>query len=719
MTPAASPLIRMMEFTNLPTLPHILLQVLDMCNRDDASLTSIAELIGKDAALSSKVIGASNAPQFIRHSQFVSIEQNLALLGLDMVKTITISSSFYQVFNNLSTNPGFDFKSFWGRSLTSAVLARLIAREMSYPHLEEAYFTGLMLDIGQLVLWSNFPKQYALLLADLANPVDDIQLMALESEKLGNNHCDIGAWLVGTWNLNSFITDAVLYHHLPHDKMVGTHPLIRIAHAANELAMSDCDNAERLTDVESLLDIPAATLRKIFEDAGLLVNNVAQSLGIEIDTSAIGAHPRLEKTGHDTMRQQKIQLAVELRDNVLVGRNPLGTGAPVSLDDTLASIQRATHILFGFQNVAFFLPDQQGQALKGKCLSSESMLINEINIPLNQSNTLITDAYLSKTPSTSFTLTNDSAVSVTDGQIIRLMDREGIYCQPLYTRNTVIGIMVFGIYQTQLAHIKKQNKLLSMFAQQSAQAISLLNAFEEQENRIKSEMAAAARNQARQVVHEANNPLGIIKNYIHLMEIKLSGDDGTRTDLKIIQEEIDRVSRILRAMTAAQASEPGQPRTLDVNDVIRDVYRISFESLFSQHGIKIETRFDPKLPTTALNRDQLIQILVNLIKNAGEAMSDGGILQISTRAGILRNGKEYIEITLKDNGPGIPPQVMEHLFKPVSSSKGKGHAGLGLSIVKDIVDTMNGWIFCQSDEASGTTFQVLLPLKKIAEKSET
>ncbi len=705
-----------MEFTNLPTLPHILLQVLDMCNRDDASLTSIAELIGKDAALSSKVIGASNAPQFIRHSQFVSIEQNLALLGLDMVKTITISSSFYQVFNNLSANPGFDFKSFWGRSLTSAVLARLIAREMDYPHLEEAYFTGLMLDIGQLVLWSNFPKQYALLLAD---PVDDIRLMSLESEKLGNNHCDIGAWLVGTWNLNSFITDAVLYHHLPHDKMVGTHPLIRIAHAANDLATTGCDNTDRLATVESLLDIPAATLRKIFEDAGSLVNNMAQSLGIEIDTSAVGACPRLEKTGHDSMRQQKIQLAVELRDNVLIGRNPLGTGAPVSLDDTLASIQRAIHILFGFQNVAFFLPDQQRRVLKGKCLSNESMLINEISIPLDQGNTLITDAYLSKTPSTSFTLTNDSAVSVTDGQIIRLMDREGIYCQPLYTRNTVIGIMVFGIYQTQLAHIKKQNKLLSMFAQQSAQAISLLNAFEEQEKRIKSEMATAARNQARQVAHEANNPLGIIKNYIHLMEVKLSGDDGTRADLKIIQEEIDRVSRILRAMTAAQTSEPDQPRTLNVNDVIRDVYRISFESLFSLHGIKIETRFDPKLPTTALNRDQLIQILVNLMKNAGEAMPDGGTLQISTRAGILRNGKEYIEITLKDNGPGIPSQVMEHLFKPVSSTKGEGHAGLGLSIVKDIVDNMNGWIFCQSDEASGTAFQVLLPLQKIADKSET
>jgi nitrogen-specific signal transduction histidine kinase/HD-like signal output (HDOD) protein len=716
MMPAASPLSRMMEFTNLPTLPHILLQVLDMCNRDDASLTSIAELIGKDAALSSKVIGASNAPQFIRHSQFVSIEQNLALLGLDMVKTITISSSFYQVFNNLSTNPGFDFKSFWGRSLTSAVLSRLIAREMDYPHLEEAYFTGLMLDIGQLVLWSNFPKQYALLLAD---PVDDIQLMSLESEKLGNNHCDIGAWLVGTWNLNSFITDAVLYHHLPHDKMLGTHPLIRIAHAANDLATTGCDNADRLAAVESLLDIPAATLRKIFEDAGSLVNNMAQSLGIEIDTSAVGTCPRLEKTGHDSMRQQKIQLAVELRDNVLIGRNPLGTGAPVSLDDTLASIQRATHILFGFQNVAFFLPDQQRRILKGKCLSNESMLINEISIPLDQGNTLITDAYLSKTPSTSFTLTNDSAVSVTDGQIIRLMDREGIYCQPLYTRNTVIGIMVFGIYQTQLAHIKKQNKLLSMFAQQSAQAISLLNAFEEQEKRIKSEMATAARNQARQVAHEANNPLGIIKNYIHLMEVKLSGDDGTRADLKIIQEEIDRVSRILRAMTAAQTNEPAQPQTLNVNDVIRDVYRISFESLFSQHSIKIETRFDQKLPTTALNRDQLIQILVNLMKNAGEAMPDGGALQISTRAGILRNGKEYIEITLKDNGPGIPPQVMEHLFKPVSSTKGEGHAGLGLSIVKDIVDNMNGWIFCQSDEASGTAFQVLLPLKKITEKSET
>jgi len=91
-------------------------------------------------------------------------------------------------------------------------------------------------------------------------------------------------------------------------------------------------------------------------------------------------------------------------------------------------------------------------------------------------------------------------------------------------------------------------------------------------------------------------------------------------------------------------------------------------------------------------------------------MQEGGLLLISTRGKIIRDGNEYIEISLVDNGPGIPVHIMADMFKPVSSTKGKGHAGLGLSIVKNLVDELKGRIFCQSNEISGTAFQILLPV---------
>lgn len=103
--------------------------------------------------------------------------------------------------------------------------------------------------------------------------------------------------------------------------------------------------------------------------------------------------------------------------------------------------------------------------------------------------------------------------------------------------------------------------------------------------------------------------------------------------------------------------------------------------------------------------------MINLMKNAAEAMQNGGTLLVSTNG----NAGEYVEITLRDDGPGIPAEVMESLFKPVASSKGAGHAGLGLSIVKNIVDELDGKIFCRSNGISGTVFQILLPRHAVGE----
>ncbi|MDP1703653.1 MAG: HDOD domain-containing protein, partial [Sulfurimicrobium sp.] len=595
---------------------------------------------------------------------------------------------------------------------TSAFLAKLLAQEISYPHPEEAYLTGLLLDVGQLVLWSNFPKQYAALLAE---KVDGIQLMVRESEEIGNNHCEVGSWLVNSWNLNSFMADAVLYHHVPQDKIVDSHRLIQITHVANSLAKTDMDEEERILAGEKLLGITPVVFRQIITNTRELVSEVAKSLDIEIDTPplATGGDSPPEKAERDNQRQKKMQLAMEVRDIALIDRNPLGARTATSLDNILLSTQRSAQIIFGFQDLIFFLPDPTGKILSGKCLTGYGMMANEMTIPLNKGNSMITDAFLTRTPGTFLGSEDVSVPSILDEQIIRLMQTEGFYCQPMTTRNSDAGIMVFGLSRAQLAQIKKQHKLVSMFAQQSALAVVALNAINEQETRIKYEVMASNRTRARQIVHEANNPLGVIRNYIKLLSVRLPKEDPAQEDLKIIKEEIDRVTRIFRIISVAAETEANPQEELNVNDVIQNLCRIFFEALFAQHQVTVQTQFDPALPSIVTDRDKLIQILINLMKNAVEAMQNGGTLLISTHGGIERSGRGYIEIALKDDGPGIPAEVMKNLFKPVATSKGAGHAGLGLSIVNSTVDELDGKIFCQSNEISGTVFQILLPLQPV------
>lgn len=693
-----SQLIRSLETSNLPSLPHVLLRVLDACNRNETSLKAIAEIISKDTALSSKVLGASSSALYGRQNGIAKYEQKLIMLGLDMVKTIAISSSIFHVFSNISSNQEFDLKSFWRRSLTSATLAKFIAQETAYPHPEEAYLTGLLLDVGQLVLWSNFPKQYA----KFSDVSDDLRLMQRETDEIGSNHCEVGAWLTGSWHLNSFLGDALLYHHEPAPRVADSHPLIRIAHVANSLSLGS--DEQRLADGTALLGITPDVSLQILDKARGLVTRIAQSLEIDIDTGS-AEDPR------DNFKQKRMELTQEVRDIALVDGMALGVNAvPPSLEGILLAIQRSLHILFGLQNVIFFLLDPEPGVLRGKSLAWQQSLINEMTLPLKRGNSIVSDVLIGKSAGSSFAAVENGVLSVLDDQIIRLLQEEGYYCQPLVARDTVVGAMLFGLPKVKLPQVEKQQKLISMFAQQSAQTLVAWHASDERVQRIESDALSISRAKARQIVHEANNPLGIIKNYIKLLGVKLPKEDPAQEDLVIIREEIDRVSKIIRQVTEETEAHANPRVKLNVNGLIQDLNKIFLETQFAEHQVSTQIQLDPSLPDIVTDGDKLKQVLINLTKNAVEAMQEGGVLLVSTRGKIIRDGNEYIEISLMDNGPGIPEHIVAYLFKPVSSTKGNGHSGLGLSIVKSLVDELQGRIFCQSNEMSGTAFQIILPV---------
>ncbi len=113
------------------------------------------------------------------------------------------------------------------------------------------------------------------------------------------------------------------------------------------------------------------------------------------------------------------------------------------------------------------------------------------------------------------------------------------------------------------------------------------------------------------------------------------------------------------------------------------------------------------IPELLISQDKLKQILINLLKNAVEALEPEGRIEISTQDHYFQNGREYVVITIKDNGPGIPAAVLANLFAPVVSTK-QGHSGLGLAIVNNLVKEMAGYISCHSTPESGTEFKVMI-----------
>jgi len=214
------------------------------------------------------------------------------------------------------------------------------------------------------------------------------------------------------------------------------------------------------------------------------------------------------------------------------------------------------------------------------------------------------------------------------------------------------------------------------------------------------------------VVHEVNNPLSIIKNYLSVLDEKLSNREPVEGEMSILNEEIDRVGQLVSSLADVQPSGVSL-RATDVNKVMDDVVRLFRASSFVPANVGIDVVGGDGPAEIDGDADVLKQVLVNLVKNAVEALTDGGLIQIANRGMVNRDRKLYIDLAVIDNGPGLSQDVLANLFSPVRSTKPGAHHGLGLSIVHNLVKKMNGLVACRSSR-SGTTFEILLPVRSAA-----
>jgi HD-like signal output (HDOD) protein len=153
---------------NLPTLPAILLKLLAACDNDDSPLSEIAAIISKDPVLSFRVLQLVNSAYYGFHYSFKGIEQAVVYLGANTIKNIAVTRSVYQVFEQkrFIKVRRFNISVFWYQSLMCATPARRIAQKAGFGNIDEAYLSGLLHDIGRLVLISTFPKEHELILAE-------------------------------------------------------------------------------------------------------------------------------------------------------------------------------------------------------------------------------------------------------------------------------------------------------------------------------------------------------------------------------------------------------------------------------------------------------------------------------------------------------------------------------------------------------------------------
>jgi two-component system nitrogen regulation sensor histidine kinase GlnL len=221
---------------------------------------------------------------------------------------------------------------------------------------------------------------------------------------------------------------------------------------------------------------------------------------------------------------------------------------------------------------------------------------------------------------------------------------------------------------------------------------------------------------AAMLAHEIKNPLSGIRGAAQLLEQAASDEDRSLT--RLICEEADRIVKLVDRMEVFGDERPLELGPVNIHVVLDHVRRLA-QSGFARH-IRFVEEYDPSLPLVFANRDQLIQVFLNLVKNAteaiGEAAADGEI-QITTafRPGVrlsLPGAKSKVslplEFCIKDNGPGVPEDLTPHLFEPFVTTKPTG-SGLGLALAAKIIGDHGGIIECES-QPRHTIFRVLMPM---------
>lgn len=218
---------------------------------------------------------------------------------------------------------------------------------------------------------------------------------------------------------------------------------------------------------------------------------------------------------------------------------------------------------------------------------------------------------------------------------------------------------------------------------------------------------------AGMIAHEIRNPLAGISGAAQLLEMSIGDEDRELT--RLIREEAERIGSLIARVEEFGDIGPPHRGEVNIHDVL-DRARLSAEAGFAQHA-RFVTEYDPSLPPTSGDADQLMQVLLNLLKNAAEAAPQvGGVITLRTsyRAGMKvatsHGARESLplEITITDNGPGVPEELQRHIFEPFVTSKARG-TGLGLALVSKIVADHGGVVACQS-RPGHTTFRLLLPV---------
>ncbi len=279
---------RILSSDELPTLPTVASQLITLTSREDATLADIGELVSQDISLSAKILKVSNSAFYSFPQQIGSIKQAVSILGMNAVRSLVLSFSFLSMKSG-KTKSRFNFEKFWEKSLTSAVTSRLILDKVKGADIEEVFVSGLLQNLGELILARSFPKEYDKVLQAVED--DQHDTLTAEATVFGMNHTIVGTEVARSWGFPEILLAPIQYHHNPTEytgKNVNIRATIRAVYLSDllmKILFSDKPEVyhqQFRKEAGKLLGLTAENIESILEQVHIKVKEAGTYFNIKM-----------------------------------------------------------------------------------------------------------------------------------------------------------------------------------------------------------------------------------------------------------------------------------------------------------------------------------------------------------------------------------------------------------------------------------------------------
>lgn len=696
----------LIDLSNLPALPQTLIELIEACNDGDRDIYSVGALVARDATISARILQLANSAFLGTKAAFTEIEQAVIYLGIDTVRNLAVSVSVHEAFSSEKASRGMSMPRFWYHSLLTAILAKTLAEEAGYASPAEAYLAGLLHDLGKLLLTAAFPEKYPQLLSEHQDPE---QLIEAEQRHLGIHHAEVSGLLVQHWNLQETVAEAIRHHHAkPRADQHLT--LTGILHLANALSRTAPGNQDYAA-YTCRKPLDAAALERCCVSANERVEDIARAMGISVvrDNEAAGAAKNEAAARQLQGTVGTVTALFGALDNLLKA----GT------QDRICQVMEETvQILFDIRHCFLLLPAESSGRSRIALSSANPLLpkIADIPLPADEAASIIHQCRTGSVLCHASHSAEGSTVHPEDSRLMAFLGCEALLAVPVPVTDSEKGVLVAGLSQRKLQKLLPAFDSLRILAAHCGARLQLEQIKRKRTADLARKELAAVEKIALSIAHEISNPLAIIQNFLIALERKIAKGRDTTHDIRLISDEIERISTIARQLeniTDFTSQKPAKTSRLD--HLLKDILVFFRESVFCNQNIEISIKLQADTRSLPVPADTMRQVLTILFNNAVEAIGDGGKITISStleQSASSNPDELMLKITVSDSGPGVDPDLAGVIFDAGITTKQQGHLGLGLSIARKLLLDRDGNISYQNSPGRGSSFSIYLPVDR-------